>query len=701
MGSVSRSLFEFKDIIGERYNSSDIFWVSREWRPSPSYRHAKKRTPDQVKLDITMGPRIQHIIEEAAEEKKAPQELLYKEVESILDEMGHKQQLPVIRWFGYFLTKVMKKLYSGVLVNEASIERLRAVMPDTPIILVPSHRSYADFLLLSYICFHFNIALPVIAAGMDFVSMWGIGRMLRDSGAFFIRRSFGNDKVYWAIFSEYVQSLVRFGESPVEFFIEGTRSRSGKSLTPKLGFLSVALECFFSGNVPDVVLVPVNISYDRTLEEVLYAYELLGVPKPKESTSGLLKALRVLDEQYGKIHVDFATPVSARLYCASVGLMDEHRSSRAATYSPCLPHLPLPKESKAVADLAFHLVRQQQFNAVLSPFSLVALILSNHMALFACDGKLASMQVSEVVREVKWFKSVVETLGALVAIEGDVEKAVLESLKIHKSLVRVTPSNSLQLVKIHSPSVKINTGNLKGHNMSHQTLEMAVSMVMLQHYVNQVLHYLVNSAIITVVMQNMQERETISKDELFAKYTFLRVLLSFEFILHKPWEVKDYEEALKQLDLLNIVEEVSPGKLVLGNHKKLQIMLCNLMMPFLASYDVVCQVVNEEATKPCSASKIVKAAQKKVEQLLYEGSLVHPQSLSLDIFNSALSSLAAMGGVKKIRANGEMNFVKCAEKLDEISRELRKYLQYPAKTNYTYDRISSDYMAEQQKRAKL
>jgi glycerone phosphate O-acyltransferase len=65
--------------------------------------------------------------------------------------------------------------------------------------------------------------------------MWGIGRLLRDSGAFFIRRSFGNDRLYWAAFSEYVQTLITAGDAPVEFFVEGTRSRTAKSLCPKLG----------------------------------------------------------------------------------------------------------------------------------------------------------------------------------------------------------------------------------------------------------------------------------------------------------------------------------------------------------------------------------------------------------------------------------------------------------------------------------
>jgi hypothetical protein len=51
------------------------------------------------------------------------------------------------------------------------------------------------------------------------------------------------------------------------------------------GFLSMTLVPFLRGRVPDITIVPINISYDRTLEEVLFAYELLGVPKPKESTS--------------------------------------------------------------------------------------------------------------------------------------------------------------------------------------------------------------------------------------------------------------------------------------------------------------------------------------------------------------------------------------------------------------------------------
>ena len=69
----------------------------------------------------------------------------------------------------------------------------------------------------------------------DFSGMKFLGSLLRQCGAFYIRRSFGTDKLYWAIFTEYVQTQLRNGDAPVEFFVEGTRSRTAKSYQPKIG----------------------------------------------------------------------------------------------------------------------------------------------------------------------------------------------------------------------------------------------------------------------------------------------------------------------------------------------------------------------------------------------------------------------------------------------------------------------------------
>lgn len=52
-----------------------------------------------------------------------------------------------------------------------------------------------------------------------------------------------------------------------------------------LGLLSMVMEPYLEGCLPDIMMVPISISYERTLEEGLFARELLGVPKPKESTA--------------------------------------------------------------------------------------------------------------------------------------------------------------------------------------------------------------------------------------------------------------------------------------------------------------------------------------------------------------------------------------------------------------------------------
>lgn len=65
--------------------------------------------------------------------------------------------------------------------------------------------------------------------------MWGMGSILRDTGAFFMRRSYNDDALYWETFKQYIHQIVTKGDLPIEFFIEGTRSRSCKSLIPKFG----------------------------------------------------------------------------------------------------------------------------------------------------------------------------------------------------------------------------------------------------------------------------------------------------------------------------------------------------------------------------------------------------------------------------------------------------------------------------------
>lgn len=176
--------------------------------------------------------------------------------------------------------------------------------------------------------------------------MVGVGRLIRKTCAFFMRRSFSTDTLYWKVFQEYMHQLVTVYHTGVEFFIEGTRSRSFKALPPKIGLLSMALEPLFMGELPDITIVPIGVAYERPLEEQLFAYEMLGVPKPKESTMALFKALKILDINHGSMYINFGEPISAREYFGSGLKRFEH-----AQYPIHVQHLTKP-ELALITDLS-------------------------------------------------------------------------------------------------------------------------------------------------------------------------------------------------------------------------------------------------------------------------------------------------------------------------------------------------------------
>jgi glycerol-3-phosphate O-acyltransferase len=136
--------------------------------------------------------------------------------------------------------------------------------------------------------------------------------LMRRSGAFFIKRSQQKYKdIYRAILNEYLAKLM-LGNHYLEFFIEGTRSRTGKMLPPKLGVLSALSRHVKEGRVRDAFILPVTINYEKILEGNSFTYEMMGEAKVKESLSRVIKAVDVFKENYGRIYLEFCSPISVK-----------------------------------------------------------------------------------------------------------------------------------------------------------------------------------------------------------------------------------------------------------------------------------------------------------------------------------------------------------------------------------------------------
>ena len=203
------------------------------------------------------------------------------------------------------LSRILTRVYDGVEVRNA--DYLDRLPPACEIVYVPCHRSHVDYLLLSYVIYQRGYAVPYVAAGVN-LNLPVIGRLLRKGGAFYIRRSFRGSGLYPIVFMKYVDVMMNRGH-PIEFFIEGGRSRTGRLLRPRTGMLAMTVRSFLRDTRRPVAYVPVYFGYDQLLEGEGYIDELMGKPKKKETVGGLVHVLPELRRKHGKVYVSFGEPI--------------------------------------------------------------------------------------------------------------------------------------------------------------------------------------------------------------------------------------------------------------------------------------------------------------------------------------------------------------------------------------------------------
>ncbi|OBI36276.1 glycerol-3-phosphate 1-O-acyltransferase [Mycobacterium colombiense] len=193
------------------------------------------------------------------------------------------------------------------------VAAMRAGLEAHPAVLLFSHRSYIDGAVVP-VAMQENRLPPVhVFAGIN-LSFGAMGPLLRRSGVIFIRRNIGNDQLYKYVLREYVGYIVekRFNLS---WSIEGTRSRTGKMLPPKLGLLAYVADAYLDGRSEDILLQPVSISFDQLHETAEYAAYARGGEKTPEGVGWLYNFIRAQGERnYGKIYVRFPEAVSMRQY---------------------------------------------------------------------------------------------------------------------------------------------------------------------------------------------------------------------------------------------------------------------------------------------------------------------------------------------------------------------------------------------------
>ncbi|XP_033697498.1 glycerol-3-phosphate acyltransferase 1, mitochondrial isoform X2 [Tursiops truncatus] len=245
-----------------------------------------------------------------------------KKARKILQEMVATVSPALIRLTGWVLLKLFNSFFWNIQIHKGQLEMVKAATEmNLPLIFLPVHRSHIDYLLLTFILFCHNIKAPYIASGNN-LNIPIFSTLIHKLGGFFIRRRLDEtpdgrkDILYRALLHGHIVELLR-QQQFLEIFLEGTRSRSGKISCARAGLLSVVVDTLSTNTIPDILIIPVGISYDRIIEGH-YNGEQLGKPKKNESLWSIARGvIRMLRKNYGCVRVDFAQPFSLKEYLES------------------------------------------------------------------------------------------------------------------------------------------------------------------------------------------------------------------------------------------------------------------------------------------------------------------------------------------------------------------------------------------------
>jgi len=270
---------------------------------------SRYKVPRRIVEDITASPAFRRAVAELAARLGRPVTEVAAEVTAGLDELVAAMSPLAVD----VLTGVTRPLHArawNVRVETMGLAALRGLNRRHPLVFLPSHRSYADPMLLADVLAEHDFPRNHVLGGEN-LRFWPVGPLAKRAGVVFIRRSFGDDETYKFAVREYLAFLLskRFN---LEWYMEGGRSRTGKLRPPRYGLLANVAEAIGGGRVEDAYLVPVSIAYDQLREVTAMAAEQRGAAKKGEGLSWLASYARAQLTQIGTAHVRFGEPISLR-----------------------------------------------------------------------------------------------------------------------------------------------------------------------------------------------------------------------------------------------------------------------------------------------------------------------------------------------------------------------------------------------------
>ncbi len=583
------------------------------------------RELDLAKKQIT-GPRLKprkYILEsilssrtlrdqarEIARSEGKPFEKVMKRAEKYADEIAADYRITYIEFLNLLLTWVWNNIYSGFSVDMKGLERVKAAVRKGSVILMPSHKSHLDYLVLSYVFYHNDLPPPHIAAGVN-LSFWPLGHIFRRAGAFFIRRTIRGQKLYAAVFSTYLRKLLREGYVQ-EFFLEGTRSRTGKLLQPKLGMLSMELDAFGEGVSEDLQLVPISITYEKIVEESSYTKELGGGRKEKEGFVGLLKTRRFLKKKYGRVYLQFAPPLSIRDY------LQEKQSDLAG--------MDAVRRRGMVEDIALRVSYAINEVTTVTPSALAATVLLNHPK--------RGIALSELRQRASFLLHLLQELGARRSL-------VLKNLSwaVEEALQGFVGDKIVQRWD-DAPDGPIYT--LDDNKR-----------IILDYYKNNILHFFLPFALAANVFR-LYRTDRLPESRFLAGLGVFVELFSCEFLFPREDPVGSFWKIARQhfAGKRGYLDTEDPEEIRVREPLPLEYLARLLTNYFECYYIFVTAAERILGSEECEEKEFFNQVLRWGDGLYRRGDISRRESRSSPVFRNALACMVSQGCVRKTKAKG-------------------------------------------------
>mgnify|MGYP001813452540 FL=1 len=595
--------------------------------PSPGHTVDRLQTLLSGRLNeiktATLGPDISHrrtLVRDLLENKEIVKAIKHRcekdniseykatrIAEKYLNEIVADRSYITIQILQRILTYFWNKFYSGIQVNFS--KQLHQLALSHELVYVPCHRSHIDYLLLSYVIHNEGLAIPYIAAGKN-LNMPLIGPVLRKGGAFFIRRSFKGNELYSTVMFEYLASQVSQG-MPIEYFIEGGRSRTGRLLQPKPGMLAMTVRAFLKYQRRPIAFVPVYIGYEKMIESKSYLAELKGVDKKSETLLNSIRSILDIRGFYGCVTTNFGQPV-----LLSEVLDAQHPEWQSESYDD----QQRPDWLRPAVQRTSQLIMQRiNESCAVNAVNLIA------TALLTAPNQ--TMDEGELIRVLSFYVKVINNLN----FSDKVTIAPYEaSSQIHHA-------EALGLVK------------RRKHEMGDFIYLDKAHAVMLTYYRNNILHLLVMPSIIACCFNNSA---TINRDTVKRYIKIAYPFLSSEFFL--PWASSEVGDVIdKILDCLSsaelithheTVESFSRPAISTEQHAQLST-LARVISPVLELYYMIFALLAEHGSDTLSRQRLEELCYLMAQRLSLMYEINSPDFFDKKLIANFIDSLIRLGYV--------------------------------------------------------